>query len=156
TTPQGEYVFALRRSPGGPTAAALQKILPSIGAGLTFPKAMRWGPDPFRFARPVRWILAILGKEPISFRFAGLEAGRTTHGHRFLRPRPVLVTDARRFEAVLQRRYVLVDPAVRRERIAAETTRSAREAGGRPILDPDLLDESVQLVEWPEAFAGMF
>src|SRR5207247_11193409 len=84
TTPQGEYVFALRRSPGGPTAAALQEILPSIGAGLTFPKAMRWGPDPFRFARPVRWILAMLGKEPISFRFAGLEAGRTTHGHRIL------------------------------------------------------------------------
>ena len=155
-TPQGDYVFALQRSAGAPTMDALRDLLPAIAAGLTFPKTMRWGPDPVRFARPVRWIVALLGKEPIPFRFAGLEAGRVSYGHRMLSPGPITVTDPGTFESVLRRRHVLLDPGVRRERIVVEAVSAAGGVGGRPILDPDLLEESVQLVEWPEAFAGTF
>ena len=155
-TPQGDYVFALQRSAGVPTIDALRDLLPTVAAGLTFPKTMRWGPEPFRFARPIRWIVALLGKEPIPFRFAGLEAGRVSYGHRILSPRSIIVADARTFESALRRRHVLLDPDVRRERIVAEAVRAAGGVGGRPLLDPDLLDESVQLVEWPEAFAGTF
>src|SRR5207302_2484938 len=64
--------------------------------------------------------------------------------------------DAQGFEAALRRGYVLLDPEVRRRRITESTTRVARRAGGHPILDPDLLEETIQLVEWPEALAGRF
>ena len=156
TVPQGEYVFAISRAPGGPTAKALAEVLPALAAGLVFPRPMRWGPEGVRFARPVRWILALLGREIVRFRFAEVEAGRRTYGHRGLSRRPITVTDARTFEAALEGHYVLLDPAARRERIAAAATRAAAAVRGRPILDPDLLEETVQLVEWPEAFAGGF
>ena len=156
STPQGEYVFAILRSPGGPTIKALGEVLPALAAGLAFPKTMRWGPEAVRFARPVRWLVALLGREVVACRFADVEAGRRTFGHRALSPRPITVPDAHGFEAALRRGFVLLDPAVRRRRITESATRVARRAGGHPILDPDLLEETIQLVEWPEALAGRF
>jgi glycyl-tRNA synthetase beta chain len=155
-TPQGEYVYALQRSAGGAALKALSEALAALAGGLVVPKPMRWGPEGVRFARPVRWLFALLGREVVPFSFAALRSGRTTYGHRILSPGPVLVPDARLFESVLQRHRVLLDPEVRRRRIVAMATRVARQAGGRPILDGDLLQESVQLVEWPEALAGTF
>jgi glycyl-tRNA synthetase beta chain len=151
---QGEYVYAIRREQGAPTARVLADLLPSLAAGLVFPKSMRWGTRSVRFVRPVRWVLALLSSRIVSCQFAGVPAGRRTFGHRVLHPRPVTVPRAEAFEAVLRRRYVLLDPEERRQRITAEVTRAARKAGGVPILDPDLLEETVQLVEWPVAFAG--
>jgi glycyl-tRNA synthetase beta chain len=156
TTPQGEYVFALQRSPGAPAIKALSETLPALASGLTFPKPMRWGPDAVRFARPVRWLLALLGREVVPFQFADVRSGRTTYGHRLMSAGPVLVPDARAFETVLEAHRVLLDPDLRRRRIVSAATRAARRAGGHPILDADLLEESIQLVEWPEALAGTF
>ena len=151
---QGEYVYAIRREQGAPAARVLADLLPSLAAGLVFPKSMRWGTGSVRFVRPVRWVLALLGSRIVTCQFAGVPAGRRTFGHRVLHPRPITVPRAEAFEAVLRRSDVLLDPEERRQRITTEVTRAARDAGGAPILDPDLLEETVQLVEWPAAFAG--
>jgi len=156
TTPQGEYVYALQRSPGASTIKALSDTLPALASGLVFPKAMRWGPESVRFARPVRWVLALLGRDIVPLEFAGVRSGRTTSGHRVLSAGPVPVADARAFEGTLKKHWVLLDPELRRRRIIAAATRVARRAGGRPILDAGLLEESVQLLEWPEALVGTF
>ncbi len=155
-TPQGDYVFAVRREPGAPAARVLAGLLPQLAEGLAFPKAMRWGTGATRFARPVRWLLALLGRRVVACEFAGVRAGRRTFGHRVLHPRPLVVHSADAYEEALREGYVLLDPEERRARITAGAARAARDAGGRPLLDPDLVDETVQLVEWPEAFAGRF
>ncbi|TMJ07836.1 MAG: glycine--tRNA ligase subunit beta, partial [Bacillati bacterium ANGP1] len=155
-TAQGEYVFARLRSRGGPVLTALIDVLPSLASGLSFPKTMRWGPGGVRFARPVRWVLALLGGKVVPLTFAGVRSGRVTYGHRILSPAPIAVADARGFEAALKQHRVLLDPSARRHRITLAAARAARGVRGRPILDPDLLEETVQLVEWPEALAGTF
>jgi glycyl-tRNA synthetase beta chain len=155
-TPQGEYVFAVRREPGAPAARVLAGLLPEVAQRLVFPRSMRWGAGTARFARPVRWILALLGRRTIACEFAGVRAGRRTRGHRILHPRPIAVPSAERYEAALRASGVMLDPEERRARIVEAATRAARAAGGRPILDPDLVTETVQLVEWPEALAGRF
>jgi len=156
TTPQGEYLYAVRRETGAATAQVLVTLLPQLASGLAFPKPMRWGTGTVKFARPVRWVLALLDRRILACEFAGVRAGRLTYGHRILHPMPVGVPSAEAYEAVLRWSFVLLNPAERRERIASAAARAAEEAGGRPILDADLLDETVQLVEWPEAFAGRF
>mgnify|MGYP001454607533 CR=1 FL=1 len=156
TIPQGEYVYAVRREPGGPTAVVLAGLLPALAQGLGFPRSMRWGAGPVRFARPVRWLLALLGRRVVPCAFAGVRSDRTTIGNRALHPRPLVVPSADAYESVLRRGSVVLDPAERRQRITEETTGAAGRAGGRPILDPELLEEQVQLVEWPTAFAGHF
>jgi glycyl-tRNA synthetase beta chain len=155
-TPQGEYVFAVRRERGAPTARVLAELLPSLVAQVTFPKTMRWGTGSARFARPIRWVLALLGSRVVPCTCAGVRADRYTYGHRLLHPGRVRVPSADAYPALLRRAGVLLDPEERRSRIAAAVTRAAAAAGGRPVLDPDLLEETVQLVEWPAAFAGRF
>jgi glycyl-tRNA synthetase beta chain len=181
STPQGEYVFAVRREPGEPAAGVLARLLPDLAAGLVFPKPMRWGAGTVRFARPVRWILALLDRRVIACEFAGVRAGRRTFGHRTFTPDAVaetpraarsgpktsrarraprtdvaVVPSAEDYERILRGRGVVLDPEERRARIAEGAARTAGEVGGRPLLDQGLLDETVQLVEWPEAFVGRF
>lgn len=156
TTPQGEYVYAVRREAGSQTVAALAGLLPALAGRLTFPRAMRWGAGTVRFSRPVRWLLALFGDDVVRCAFAGVAAGRETAGHRTLHPGRVSVPSAERYETVVRTARVLLDPDERRRRIIAGLRRAARSAGGRPILDPGLLEETVQLVEWPTAFAGRF
>jgi len=156
TTPQGEYVYAVRRDAGGESGAALAELLSALAGRLSFPRAMRWGAGTARFSRPVRWIVALLGDEVIPCAFAGVAAGRETAGHRTLHPGRVPVPSAEQYETALRTARVMLDPEGRRRRIAAGVRRAARTAGGRPILDADLLEETVQLVEWPTVFAGRF
>src|SRR5204863_5371434 len=56
----------------------------------------------------------------------------------------------------LREKPVLADWDERKKRIAEEVARAAREAGGRPRTDDDLLETVTGLVEEPSAVAGSF
>ena len=68
TTPQGVYVYAVRREAGAPTLTVLADLLPKLAGGLAFSKPMRWGTAPVRFVRPVRWLVALLGRQIVPMR----------------------------------------------------------------------------------------
>lgn len=155
-TPGGRYVFAERLEAGRPAAGVLAEALPGLVTGLEFPRAMRWGSGDTRFARPIRWLVALLGGEVVPFTVAGVTSGRVTHGHRVLGPGPVALDHARDHAARLEAAGVRVDHRRRREEIRRQVERAAAAAGGRAVIDEDLLDEVVFLVEHPTAFAGRF
>src|SRR5207245_8848714 len=95
----------VKKDPGRKTAVLLPQFLSELVGGLSFPKAMRWNATQVRFARPVRWLLALYGGKPVRFEFAGLTAGDTTIGHRFLwSGRPIRVRDFRSYERSEERR----------------------------------------------------
>src|SRR5690606_29561324 len=52
--------------------------------------------------------------------------------------------------------YVVVDPEERRERIVEQARAAAAAVGGEVEVDPELLAEVVDLVEYPTAFVGSF
>ena len=58
-TPKGEYLFAVKHEAGRSTAAVLVDLLPQLVSALSFPKAMKWNETGVRFARPVRWVVAV-------------------------------------------------------------------------------------------------
>ncbi|MDP9131926.1 MAG: glycine--tRNA ligase subunit beta, partial [Nitrospirota bacterium] len=60
-TPKGEYLFAVKQEQGLPVAVVLTQALPQLLARLSFPKAMHWNQTGVRFARPVRWLVALCG-----------------------------------------------------------------------------------------------
>ena len=51
---------------------------------------------------------------------------------------------------------MIADFAQRRERVLAQVTSAAEQAGGRAIVEAALLEEVTALVEWPVAIAGQF
>src|SRR5699024_7954425 len=77
------YIFVENRQEGKQT----EDILPNFSEIITainFPQTMRWGKGTFRFARPIRWILALVNDKVIPFEVARVESGSYTFGHRFL------------------------------------------------------------------------
>jgi glycyl-tRNA synthetase beta chain len=155
-TPKGEYVAVTVHRAGKPVAEVLPGLLATVAPRLQFPKTMRWLDDDTRFARPVRWLVARLGSETLPVRAFGLTAGSASRGHRVLHPGPVEIPDAARYLAALEAAFVRADPAARVEALAARIAALAREAGGRVVDDPELLEINNFLLEWPGAFLGRF
>ncbi|APC07725.1 glycine--tRNA ligase subunit beta [Neomoorella thermoacetica] len=152
----GQYVFAIKREQGRPAVTVLPELLLAVVNALSFPKPMRWGSLEIRFARPIRWLLALFGSEVIPVELAGLTASNQTYGHRFLAPGPHQVPTASAYFQVLEENYVLVDQHRRRQLIWEQITGLASREGGRVEKDPELLEEITYLLEYPTALAGHF
>ena len=79
-----EYLFGTIKQSGKETAEILKNIIPTAIKNVTFPKAMRWGGKNMRFARPIRWMVALLNDEVLPINLEGIVASNVTKGHRFL------------------------------------------------------------------------
>src|SRR5262245_53870571 len=155
-TPKGEYVAVTVHHKGKLALDVLPALLGSVATRLQFPKTMRWDGGDYRFGRPVRWLLALLGKDVVKVQAFGLEAGRSTHGHRFLHPAAVDVKEPATYLETLRKSKVLADPAERRRAVAEQISEAAHEKSGRVVADDELVDIVNYLVEWPTAVAGAF
>jgi glycyl-tRNA synthetase beta chain len=151
--PRGAVV-ALRVCEGGePTAEKLAAGLEDAILSIPFKKTLRWGSRPERWARPIHGVCAVLGGERVAATVAGLETRTTVVGHRRYRE-PIPALSAEAWLEGLKAHYVLADAAERKAAIVAGLEAAAAERGVVIRPDPDLLDEVVDLVEWPVAVAG--
>ncbi len=155
TTPKGEYLLARVDEKGAAATDVLPARLADWITSLHFPKTMHWN-GPARFARPVRWILALLGGRTLEFEAFGVASGHRTRGHRVLAPGWLPIPTPGAYETALQEAGVIVDPEARRARIREELARCAATLSGRVVEDDELIDEVANLVEWPEAVPGSF
>ena len=156
-TPKGEYLFAVVHEAGRTAAELLPGAVEGALAGIGFSRRMRWGAGEDTFSRPVQWLVASHAGRVLPASFCGVAAGRHSRGHRFLAPEPFdVVDDPFAYEERLEARKVMVDPARRRGLILEEGRRLARSVGGRLMEAEALLDEIVQLVEWPVPLLGEF
>lgn len=130
-TDKGEYVAVRKRSGGAPALDLLSAICPGVLAALPFAKRMRWGDYSLAYARPLRWILALLDSVVVPFAFGPLHSGRETYGHRVHGAGPFSVPDASAYETVVRDRCAVVaDPAERRRLIREGGDALAAALGG--------------------------
>ncbi len=156
-TPKGEYLFAVKHEAGRPAAAVLTETLPSLVSGLAFPKSMKWNESGVRFARPVRWVLALLGGKVLPVEAAGIKASNQTKGHRVLGGgKWVAVRDAASYVSILERQGVIVDPQRRRKLIEEQIAAICRKTGFQLNKDESLLDQAVYSTEQPISLIGSF
>ncbi len=151
-----EYLFARKQIPGRPVPDILTEALPDWVLGLRFPKSMRWGSHKLRFVRPIRWLLALWNDQPLSFELEMLQSGRETWGHRFLHPEPVRVAHAKEYVSTLEQRNVIASFAERKQRILEQIQAIEVERDFKVDVEPELLVEVTNLVEWPTALVGNF
>ncbi len=159
-TAKGEYLMLLRELPGRPTSELLVELLPGLISELSFAKSMRWGSKLQSFARPIQWLVALYGNEVIPVDHEGIVSGRLSRGHRFLAPEQFEVAAPADYQGQLAKRFVLADPAERRQRVLAEINNAvgdaAELAGGQVVVDEGLVDTVTNLVEYPFAVCGLF
>ena len=153
-TPKGPVWFAVSQEKGRPTAAVLAELLPQALAAVSWPKSMRWEASGTRWVRPIRSILCLLDADVVPFRFAAVDSGRTTLGHRFLSKGTLTIDDAGSYAPTLEAAKVMLDPDERKRRIEDRARVLARSAGFLRAPDVWLEAENVGLVEWPVVLMG--
>ena len=149
-----EYIFVEKVTEGKKTEDVLPG-LKDIVTSIHFPQTMRWGNESFRYARPIRWLVALYNETIIPFDIAHVSTGNKTYGHRFL-GNEVEITNPLSYEEMLENNYVIADPK-KREKLILEQIQSIEEETDFHIqVDPKLLNEVRNLIEYPTAFYGTF
>ena len=150
-----EYVFARKSGVGIATSELLSHSLSELIQSMTFPKNMRWAAHELKFVRPIRWLTALFGNAVIPLEIAGVTAGRTSKGHRFLGVDTEIPTPET-YVASLKEQHVIVDIEERKAMILAQINNMAEEKGWDIAIKDDLLEEVLFLVEYPTALFGTF
>ncbi|QQQ01206.1 glycine--tRNA ligase subunit beta [Lysobacter enzymogenes] len=153
---KGERFVHRAVKPGADTASLLGEIVREALAAMPIPKPMRWGDHDYGFARPVHWLVALLGKDVVPAQALGVSSDRMSRGHRFMHDKPVWFSAPQDYVESLRAAFVLVDPDERRERIVREVEAAASADGGRARIDEGILEEVNGLTEWPVAVACGF
>lgn len=149
-TEKGEYVAARKRTGGASAEKLLAEICPEVIQALPFAKRMRWGAHCLAYARPLRWILALLDDAVVPFSVGHLQSGRETWGHRVHGAGPHSVPRATEYFSVVETAGgIVADPARRRKIIIEGGNAQAAGVGGTVVWKESLLDEVQGLVEHP-------
>ena len=145
-------------------SVALQSALEEAIAALPVPKVMSYqladGATTVQFVRPAHGLVALHGAEVVDVHALGLNAGRTTHGHRFQGIANIELKHADEYETRLEKEGgVIASFAKRRNEIKRLLFVHAEQTGdtlGEPADYEALLDEVTALVEMPTVYTGQF
>jgi glycyl-tRNA synthetase beta chain len=155
-TREGGRAVAERHVKSRSVAEVLPEALATLVRRIPFRKSMRWGDGDMAFGRPIHWLVALHGEDVMNLEVAGIRAGRTTRGHRFLAPEPFDLAEPGAYVERLRQAHVLVDVNERRQRMEEALHRAAAELGGEVVPDDFLRDECASLVEEPFVVPGSF
>jgi len=151
---KGPCVGFERELKGRPASEILSEAVPAAVEALFLPKAMRWGEGTEEFVRPVRWVVALLDDAVVPMAVKGVASGRISRGHRIYGAAEVKIPTVRDYFKVLRDECVRPDPEERKAILQRQLTERAAEAGGRPLDDPELLEQVVFLSEYPSVLRG--
>ncbi len=150
------YAFAVINHKGGTADALLPEMVKRIISSIVFPKNMYWHDPTVRFARPIRWILCLLGSEIVEFELNGMKSGRRSRGHRFLGSASIDIKSTDDYLTAMYDNWVIVDQKKREEKMRSAIAAIQKDLDGVVELDPALIQENLYLVEYPVPFFGSF
>lgn len=159
-----DYLYARGVAPGAALADGLQQALEWAINHLPIPKVMRYqladGVTSVRFVRPAHGLVALWGQDIVPVSALGLQAGRQTHGHRFMCDAAFDIRSADSWaEQLLDQGKVVASFETRREQIRLDLENQARALNATLGQDPEveaLLNEVTALVELPTIYVGEF
>ncbi len=152
---KGEYIALVKKTEGRKTGLVLRDTIPGWIGDIKFPKVMRWDSSNMEFARPVRWILSLMGKNTFRFKLGNLESANLT------RLDPLISSYTRvggveEYYSLMSKNRIVLDSADRRKRVRRALASKAAKAGGRVVEDEELVGIVANLLEYPVALTGRF
>lgn len=156
-TDKGEYLAAKVKSGGESAMDIFQRLCPAIVGGLSFPKRMHWAVQDFTFARPLRWLLALLDSNVVDFQVGDISSGRETRGHRVHGFGPFVLKKAKDyFDVIHTKGKITLSGKDRATTIVTAGDELAAKAGGKILWKDSLLEEVSGLTEHPVPLLGSF
>ena len=155
STPKGEYIGFRKFIAGKETKELLPEILKNIVLEFSFPKSMRWSDKKLKFARPIKWFLALCDNEIVEFEIEGIKSSNSTKGHRFF-GNEFEVTSIDEYFTKIRENNVIIDIDERKNMIKNSIISLCQEENEEVLIENDLLDEVTNLVEYPYPIVGSF
>ncbi len=153
---KGKYISIEKFEEGKQTEEILPEILKNILEKIEFEKSMKWSDRTFRFARPIKWFVTLLGNKVLPFEFEGLKGGNMTRGMRYFSSQEIGLSSPSEYESKLRDAFVIVKKNDRKEAILESIRKNCENDGEKAIINNYLLEEVVNLVEYPYAIKGEF
>ncbi len=158
-TEKGDFVFGKKIEKGQSTRIFLSSIIPKVVKSLQGPRFMKWGDGNIKFARPIRWLASLYNDEILDFVFdecdPKIKISNKSKSHRLLNEVFAVKHPDDYFELLKQNR-VLVKRQERKEKIESLVNQASKSLNLRPDLSEVLLNELIDLVEWPDLIVGKF
>ncbi|AUI71263.1 glycine--tRNA ligase subunit beta [Companilactobacillus alimentarius] len=149
-----EYAY-IQKHEDGQKVEDILSHMDEVIKSITFPTRMRWGSYDFEYIRPIHWLVSLLDNEEVPVKVLDIKSGRMTRGHRFL-GEDIEIDDAKNYVEKLKSQFVIVDASVRKQMISDQIDKIAKDNDWDVDVDPDLLEEVNNLVEYPTTFYGSF
>lgn len=152
---KGEYyIFVEKKEESKSLEEVLRENVYEIVKSISFPRSMRWGGKSIRWARPIRWFVSLLDDKILDFDAEGIAVGNITKGHRSLGSDKIVIEKISDYEEKLKENYVILRGKDRRDIILKGLNSLANQVGGQYMKDEKLLDEVVNIVEYPTVLVG--
>ena len=160
STDKGVYLSKKIFEEGKKTVDILPEILSKVIYSISFSKQMTWANWQIKFARPIRWILALYGDELIKVKIESLTSSNFTFGHRTLHSEKIKIKNAEEYLDLLENvGKVIVDGQERKKIILEKILDLENKYSNdnlKVIINHDLLGEVINLVEIPNVLLGSF
>lgn len=154
---KGKYISIEKFIAGKNTKEILPGILKNAIKKIEFEKSMKWADRTFRFVRPIKWFVTLFDNgEILPFEFEGLKGGNKTRGMRYFASQDIEINNPLDYEKILLENFVIVNGEKRREEILKSIRENGEKDGDTAIINKYLLDEVVNVVEYPYAIKGEF
>jgi len=153
---KNDVVSLKTKAVGEKSQDVISRLAPSWVTRGAFDKSMRWRDYNIQFARPIRWLLSLYNSEHLPVAIEGLSSDIYTFGHRTLANTKFKVTSADSYQDVMNQAKVVVEPGVRRDMILSQIKAMEEVLGVTALKDDKLLDEIINIVEYPTLFSGKF
>ncbi|WP_019781665.1 glycine--tRNA ligase subunit beta [Streptococcus sobrinus] len=149
-----EYVYVTKQEAGQPAEDVLAGI-PEVLNSLSFPVSMHWASNSFEYIRPVHTLTVLLDDQALDMDFLDIHSGRVSRGHRFL-GKETQIGSADSYEEDLRKEFVISNSQERQDMIVEQIKAIEASQNVKVDIDPDLLNEVLNLVEYPTVFMGHF
>ena len=156
TTEKGEYVAVTKFIKGSDVKKLLPEIMKNLVVSMTFPKSMKWGEKKLKFARPIKWLLALCDRELINFEIEGIKSESASCGHRFFGKGKFKVESIKDYFEKIRENNVIIDINERKNKIKDLIDAKCTKTGEKVLVEDELLDEVTNLVEYPYPVMGTF
>lgn len=155
-TEKGPFIYADIKIKGVKTEKLLATIFPELIKSLNFAKNMVWEDSGFRFARPIRSIIALYDTKIIKFEIAGVKSSNKAYGLSSFKQTPIIIKNPESYKDALKNQIhpILVDLKEREKALLRSIEGCTKLLGYQADLDQDLIDETVNFTEHPIALAG--
>lgn len=150
TIKNNTYLLHTKKETGDSTYSLFRDYLKNIIKKISFKKKMHWNDTSFLYARPIKWIIALIGHEVIPFSYGKINSNRFTYGHRQRAFKQISIDHPSEYEQKLLENKVMACSTKRREYLEKQITAIEKTEESKAVQKERLINEILYLSEWPE------